>query len=255
MEIPGQIRELSDCREHELDLVALGGRQRRGRLGTTAGRRSPSHRRGVAFGGRAGDEEPGVEADQQFARRDPASERDQLGVAIEGDTGLLVQLASRRCPHRRLAVAFTGLGRAPREDPHAAHEPGRGTAPYEHHLDTVAPPHEDHRRRRAGDGRLAAVQRPAGLGSANVHMPTLPACDAAERHGSGAARPGRTEPAEPLLLPRVKYICESCGFIYDPAEGDPDGGIPPGTAFEDIPETWFCPVCGARKRDFSPYED
>jgi len=52
-----------------------------------------------------------------------------------------------------------------------------------------------------------------------------------------------------------KYICESCGFIYDPAEGDPDGGIPPGTAFEDIPDTWFCPVCGARKRDFVPYED
>jgi rubredoxin len=52
-----------------------------------------------------------------------------------------------------------------------------------------------------------------------------------------------------------KWMCESCGFIYDPDEGDPDGGIPPGTAFEDIPETWFCPVCGARKRDFTPYED
>ena len=51
------------------------------------------------------------------------------------------------------------------------------------------------------------------------------------------------------------WICESCGFIYDPADGDPDGGIPPGTAFEDIPDTWFCPVCGARKRDFAPYED
>ncbi len=50
------------------------------------------------------------------------------------------------------------------------------------------------------------------------------------------------------------WICESCGFIYDPAEGDPDGGIPPGTAFEDIPDDWMCPVCGARKRDFSPYE-
>ena len=50
------------------------------------------------------------------------------------------------------------------------------------------------------------------------------------------------------------YICTSCGFIYDPAEGDPDGGIPPGTAFEEIPDDWFCPVCGARKRDFEPYE-
>lgn len=53
----------------------------------------------------------------------------------------------------------------------------------------------------------------------------------------------------------MRYMCESCGFIYDPAEGDPDGGIPPGTEFEDIPDTWFCPVCGARKRDFTPYED
>ena len=52
-----------------------------------------------------------------------------------------------------------------------------------------------------------------------------------------------------------KWICESCGFIYDPADGDPDGGIPAGTAFEDIPGDWFCPVCGARKVDFAPYED
>jgi rubredoxin len=50
------------------------------------------------------------------------------------------------------------------------------------------------------------------------------------------------------------YICTSCGFIYDPAEGDPDGGIPPDTPFENIPDDWFCPVCGARKRDFEPYE-
>jgi rubredoxin len=56
-------------------------------------------------------------------------------------------------------------------------------------------------------------------------------------------------------LAAMKYMCESCGFIYDPAEGDPDGGIPPGTEFADIPDTWFCPVCGARKRDFTPYED
>ncbi len=51
-----------------------------------------------------------------------------------------------------------------------------------------------------------------------------------------------------------QWICTSCGFIYDPAEGDPDGGIPPGTAFEDIPTDWFCPVCGARKKDFELYE-
>ena len=50
------------------------------------------------------------------------------------------------------------------------------------------------------------------------------------------------------------YICTSCGFIYDPDEGDPDGGIPAGTAFEDIPSDWFCPVCGARKQDFEPHD-
>ncbi len=52
-----------------------------------------------------------------------------------------------------------------------------------------------------------------------------------------------------------KWICEACGFIYDPEEGDPDGGIPAGTAFDSIPDDWFCPVCGARKADFTPYED
>jgi rubredoxin len=51
-----------------------------------------------------------------------------------------------------------------------------------------------------------------------------------------------------------QWICESCGFIYDPEEGDPDGGVPPGTAFEDIPNDWVCPVCGARKKDFSPLD-
>ena len=49
------------------------------------------------------------------------------------------------------------------------------------------------------------------------------------------------------------WMCTSCGFIYDPDEGDPDGGIPPGTDFSEIPDTWFCPVCGARKADFEPY--
>lgn len=52
-----------------------------------------------------------------------------------------------------------------------------------------------------------------------------------------------------------KWICGSCGFIYDPADGDPDGGITPGTPFEDIPNNWFCPVCGARKKDFEPLDD
>ena len=51
-----------------------------------------------------------------------------------------------------------------------------------------------------------------------------------------------------------KYVCDVCGYIYDPAEGDPDNGVAPGTAFADIPEDWVCPMCGALKEDFSPEE-
>jgi rubredoxin len=44
-----------------------------------------------------------------------------------------------------------------------------------------------------------------------------------------------------------KSSCVPCGYTYDPAEGDLDGGVEPGTSFSDIPDTWFCPVCGASK--------
>jgi rubredoxin len=47
-----------------------------------------------------------------------------------------------------------------------------------------------------------------------------------------------------------KWVCTVCGYIYDPAVGDPDGGIPPNTPFEDLPEDWVCPVCGAAKSEF-----
>jgi rubredoxin len=50
-----------------------------------------------------------------------------------------------------------------------------------------------------------------------------------------------------------KWICMSCGDIYDPAEGDPAAGIAPGTAFEDLPDDYICPICGARKSDYEPY--
>ena len=49
-----------------------------------------------------------------------------------------------------------------------------------------------------------------------------------------------------------KYICDVCGYVYDPAEGDPDNDVAPGTAFEKLPEGWVCPVCGAGKDQFSP---
>ena len=51
-----------------------------------------------------------------------------------------------------------------------------------------------------------------------------------------------------------RYLCDVCGYIYDEAEGDPDGGIPPGTPFEDIPDDWVCPECGATKAAFLPSE-
>lgn len=47
-----------------------------------------------------------------------------------------------------------------------------------------------------------------------------------------------------------KYKCTVCGWIYDPAVGDPDGNIAPGTPFEEIPYDWTCPVCGVGKDDF-----
>lgn len=53
---------------------------------------------------------------------------------------------------------------------------------------------------------------------------------------------------------KKKYICRACDYIYDPEVGDPEGGIAPGTPFEDIPDTWSCPDCGAEKRDFEPYD-
>ncbi len=51
-----------------------------------------------------------------------------------------------------------------------------------------------------------------------------------------------------------KYVCSVCGYEYDPEVGDPDSGIEPGTAFEDIPEDWICPVCGAEKNQFESEE-
>lgn len=50
------------------------------------------------------------------------------------------------------------------------------------------------------------------------------------------------------------FICRACGWIYDEALGDADGGLPPGTRFEDIPDDWMCPLCGVSKADFEPCE-
>lgn len=48
-----------------------------------------------------------------------------------------------------------------------------------------------------------------------------------------------------------KYECSICGYVYDPAAGDPDNGVAPGTKFEDVSEDWVCPVCGAPKSEFN----
>ena len=48
-----------------------------------------------------------------------------------------------------------------------------------------------------------------------------------------------------------KYVCNLCGYVYDPAVGDTDNGVAPGTAFESLPDDWTCPLCGAPKEEFS----
>lgn len=64
----------------------------------------------------------------------------------------------------------------------------------------------------------------------------------------------KEEPKADVAVPSAKALakweCTVCGYVYDPAVGDPDSGIKPGTAFEDIPSDWVCPVCGAAKSEF-----
>lgn len=71
----------------------------------------------------------------------------------------------------------------------------------------------------------------------------------------GKAPPNAPTYIKPVLSeePSVdagKYECPACGYVYDPLEGDPESGIPPGTAFEDLPDDWLCPICGTEKDDF-----
>ncbi|MDN5344876.1 MAG: hypothetical protein PWQ18_988 [Clostridia bacterium] len=49
-----------------------------------------------------------------------------------------------------------------------------------------------------------------------------------------------------------KWSCTACGYVYDPAEGDPENGVAPGTAFADLPGDWVCPNCGLGKENFEP---
>ena len=52
----------------------------------------------------------------------------------------------------------------------------------------------------------------------------------------------------------ARYVCTICGYVYDPAQGDPDNGVAAGTNFDDVPDDWTCPVCGAGKDDFEVEE-
>ena len=68
------------------------------------------------------------------------------------------------------------------------------------------------------------------------------------------ARAPKTAPTYREEARMPKYKCKVCGYIYDPERGDPDGNIPPGTLFENLPENWLCPVCGAYKEYFEKIE-
>lgn len=67
--------------------------------------------------------------------------------------------------------------------------------------------------------------------------------------GEAATRVAGVDPAT------RKWVCRQCSMIYDPVAGDPDSGIAPGTPFEDIPEDWHCPICGAIKKTFKLLEE
>ena len=194
---------------------------------------------------RLGEEEVRVEADADLRRCDPARELHERVRVGQLERGFLLDLAHARQPVRGVALALRGVDRATREHPRAAHEALLRVAPDQQHLERVGPAaQDDHRGGLARRRRLSGVELGAGLRSLRGHRLTLaPGRVRGPYHGCMT-----TETAQ-------QWICESCGFIYDPAEGDPDGGIPPGTAFDDIPSDWYCPVCGARKADFSPYED
>lgn len=58
-----------------------------------------------------------------------------------------------------------------------------------------------------------------------------------------------------IRYPMKKYRCTVCEHIYDPALGDPENGISPNTAFEDLPDGWICPICGEGKWAFEPLEE
>jgi len=59
------------------------------------------------------------------------------------------------------------------------------------------------------------------------------------------------QPLNQTNMEKDLYVCDMCGYVYDPEAGDPDNGIAPGTAFEDLPSNWTCPICGVDKSSFT----
>jgi rubredoxin len=69
--------------------------------------------------------------------------------------------------------------------------------------------------------------------------------------GLSNSKTGNQGAAKPEGVDRMKrYVCQVCGYVYDPAVGDPDNGIAAGTTFQDLPDDWVCPDCGASKDQF-----
>ena len=77
--------------------------------------------------------------------------------------------------------------------------------------------------------------------------------------GLGSPPRLRTTPYLPqnphTFIVMKKYKCPICKYVYDPEKGDPKNNIPAGTAFEDLPEDWVCPLCKTPKKSFVPVED
>jgi rubredoxin/flavin reductase (DIM6/NTAB) family NADH-FMN oxidoreductase RutF len=67
--------------------------------------------------------------------------------------------------------------------------------------------------------------------------------------------PSYHQESKEVTTKMAKYECNVCGYVYDPELGDPEGGITPGTPFEDLPDDWVCPVCGADKSQFEKVEE
>ena len=75
-----------------------------------------------------------------------------------------------------------------------------------------------------------------------------------KRGSTPKTAPSYVEEKKVPAIKAAKYRCTVCGYIYDPELGDPDGGIKPKTPFEELPDGWVCPVCGASKSEFEKIE-